>query len=222
MIRLMFIFAVILLGVWSMEVRAEIYSWTDQNGIKHFSNMAPEGIADPNIEYREYHYDPSTDRQKMLLKSTEWELLVRRLDEEHRRDLAEIRQDPEWQQASLDKKFTEEQDRLTDLLAEVEEQPVRDFFSYDHKRATVAYYRHLQTLLVESPEAYFTKFETMPQERIFPAQAVSGGDIEKEPSASGGKQATSDASSKETRADKIAEADNREGQAEEKKQSEQQ
>ena len=71
------VFVLALLAVLSVRpLYADIYSWTDRNGVKHFSNVPPP----PNIYSfvdvkREHVYDEAADEERWKLEEEEWDAL---------------------------------------------------------------------------------------------------------------------------------------------------
>jgi hypothetical protein len=53
-----FLVVALLAGICAPSLYADIYSWTDQNGVKHFSNVPPPPSTQSNVDVkREYVYD---------------------------------------------------------------------------------------------------------------------------------------------------------------------
>src|SRR5210317_1220654 len=58
-----------LLAVWAygfvaLTARADIYSWTDENGVNHFTNYSPPKQAKLLIKTPEIPYDEDADNQR--------------------------------------------------------------------------------------------------------------------------------------------------------------
>ena len=59
----------VLMAVWAygfvaLTARADIYSWTDENGVNHFTNYAPPKQAKLLIKTPEIRYDAEADNQR--------------------------------------------------------------------------------------------------------------------------------------------------------------
>jgi hypothetical protein len=50
---------------------ADIYTWIDENGVKHFSNFAPPANAEVIMKTEEMPYDEQADQQRMAAESQE-------------------------------------------------------------------------------------------------------------------------------------------------------
>jgi Domain of unknown function (DUF4124) len=48
------------------SVNADIYSWTDKNGVRHFSNTPPEEAMSDVSESGEIEYDAQKDRERTI------------------------------------------------------------------------------------------------------------------------------------------------------------
>jgi hypothetical protein len=54
-----------LLCCLNTSVNADIYTWIDENGVKHFSNFAPPADAEVIMKTEELPYDEQADQQRM-------------------------------------------------------------------------------------------------------------------------------------------------------------
>jgi hypothetical protein len=52
-------------------VDADIYTWIDENGVKHFSNFAPPANAEVIMKSEELPYDEQADQQRMAAERQE-------------------------------------------------------------------------------------------------------------------------------------------------------
>ena len=77
--------------VWAPASNADIYSWTDENGVKHFGNQPPDNAADAKIVFKEEPHDAAADQQRADKENREATELIRQLDEEEQRQAAEAR-----------------------------------------------------------------------------------------------------------------------------------
>ena len=69
---------------------ADLYHWTDENGVRHFSNTPPPEGVDKTIWQEEIPYDPESDdkrrdREDALLQERESAETQRRLEEAERK-----------------------------------------------------------------------------------------------------------------------------------------
>ena len=63
-ITILVLMAVWVYGFVALTARADIYSWTDENGVNHFTNYAPPKQAKLLIKTPEIRYDAEADNQR--------------------------------------------------------------------------------------------------------------------------------------------------------------
>ncbi|MCK4987517.1 MAG: DUF4124 domain-containing protein, partial [Desulfobacterales bacterium] len=61
LLSLLFLIGVLL---WVPASYADVYSWTDENGVKHFGNQAPENAANVKLIFKEKPHDAAADQQR--------------------------------------------------------------------------------------------------------------------------------------------------------------
>jgi len=158
-------FALTVLGIPSTI--AEVYTWTDENGIKHFSDQPPEDPKDRvKPAFRSYEYNEAADRKQNETNSKELEKIVQSIDEDYekaqqekkrRREEAEANQPPTMQE-----RVAAERERLNKKIAELQAQPLEFFGSQRNKIRALGYYNYRLEDLARDPEKYFgepTNFE---------------------------------------------------------------
>ncbi len=154
----LFLIAVLL---WVPAANADIYSWTDENGVKHFGNQPPDNAADVKVEFKEKPHDAGADQQRSDTENKELGELIRELDEEEAQQKAEERNRAE--KAAQNREPTEqesvaaEKERLETKIAELEEKPLDYFGSQQNKRVRIGYYRYRLETLMENPAKYFNQ-----------------------------------------------------------------
>ena len=157
-----------LIGVllWIPAANADIYTWTDENGVKHFGNQPPEDAADAKVLFKEEPHDEAADQQRTETENKELTELIRNLEEEEQRQAAENRK--KAAEAAQNSKPTQqervaaERARLEAKIAELEEKPLEYFGSQKNKRVRIGYYRYRLEALNTDPDQYFkqpSKFE---------------------------------------------------------------
>jgi hypothetical protein len=157
-----------LIGVllWAPAANADIYTWTDENGVKHFGNQPPADAADAKVLFKEEPYDAEADQQRMEAENRELTELLRELEQEEQRQAAENRK--KATEAAQNRKPTQqervaaERERLEAKIAELEEKPLEYFGSQKNKRVRIGYYRYRLEALNADPDQYFkqpSKFE---------------------------------------------------------------
>jgi hypothetical protein len=156
-------FFVILLG---SNLKAEIYSWTDENGVKHYSNVPPPDVENVEIKFEEYAHDSAADKSRAAADQEQMEALIKEIDQENRRLEAEKKQ--RAQEAEKNKPPSKEEiieaekQKLTEKIVELEAAPLERFGSQRNKILTIGFYKYRLEALLQDPDKYFrepVKFE---------------------------------------------------------------
>ena len=115
----------ILLAPFS-PLKANIYSWTDRNGVKHFSNVPPPPSMDAAISVRqEVAYDRDADEKRWDLDQKEWESIKQDLIEAEEQTIREnYGADTENVSKSLEDKIEQEKFRLELEISRLRKLPV--------------------------------------------------------------------------------------------------
>jgi len=152
--------AFIIASFFANDIRADIYSWTDENGVKHYSNVPPENVEDPTVEFDEYEYDEREDKQRFQMEEQEWKALIQEVEAEDKKDKAEARRKAEEakqnEPPSDEELIAREQERLENKIEEMEQMPLDYFGSQKNKRVRIGYYRYRQEALNQNPQKYMS------------------------------------------------------------------
>jgi hypothetical protein len=139
---------------------ADIYSWTDENGVKHFGNQPPENAANVKMVFKEVPHDEAADQQRTEAQNRELTELIRDLEEEEQREAAEKRKKSakaeQNREPSQQERVAAERERLEAKIAELVERPLDYFGSERNKRARIGYYRYRLEALNTDPDKYFS------------------------------------------------------------------
>ncbi len=152
---------VFLLGIllWVPASYAEVYSWTDENGVKHFGNQPPEDAQNVKIVFKEKPHDAAADQQRTATDNKDVTELIRALEEEEAQQAAEARKKAEEaeksRQPTQPERVEAEKLRLEEKIAELEEKPLEYFGSQKNKRVRLGYYRNRLETLMRDPAEYF-------------------------------------------------------------------
>lgn len=154
---------IFLLGilVWVPASNADVYSWTDENGVKHFGNQPPDNASDVKMIFKEEPYDAAADQQRTQAQNQELTELIRDLEEEEQRQAAEARkraaEAARNRQPTQEERIEAERQRLEAKIAELEEKPLDFFGSQKNKRVRIGYYRYRLEALNSDPDKYFSQ-----------------------------------------------------------------
>jgi hypothetical protein len=145
--------------LWVSAARAEIYTWTDAKGIKHYSDQPPENVKNARVVFPEYQYDEAADKKRFDMEQEEWNTLIDAIEAEDRKDKeakSKRAEEAEQNRAPTQQELiVAEQQRLEQKIAELEEQPLEFFGSQKNKRVRIGYYRYRLEALLQNPDEYF-------------------------------------------------------------------
>ncbi|MGW8301910.1 MAG: DUF4124 domain-containing protein [Desulfobacterales bacterium] len=153
----------LLMGIllWVPASNADIYSWTDENGVKHFGNQPPENAANLKMVFKEEPHDAAADQQRTGTENKELTDLIRDLEEEEQQQAAEDRKKAaaaaQNRKPTQEEKVEAERERLEAKIAELEEKPLEYFGSQKNKRVRIGYYRYRLEALNTDPDKYFSQ-----------------------------------------------------------------
>ena len=154
---ILIISALVVLGI--SAVNAEVYTWVDENGVRHYSDSPPEEAQDAKVLLPEYQYDESADKNRTLKDQQEMDALIKEIEKENARDQAEA--ESRAQEAEKNRKPTQEaliaaeKERLEKKIAFLEQQPLEYFGSQRNKIVRLGYYHYRIQDLMEDPDKYF-------------------------------------------------------------------
>ena len=158
LLSLLFLIGVLL---WVPASYADVYSWTDENGVKHFGNQAPESAANVKLIFKEKPHDAAADQQRTDTDNKEVTELIRELEQEEERQAAEERRKAAEAEANREPTRQErielEKKRLEAKIADLEEKPLDYFGSQKNKRVRIGYYRYRLETLMRDPDKYINQ-----------------------------------------------------------------
>ena len=144
-------------------LHADIYTWTDENGVKHYSNEPPDK-DDVQVEFQEQKGNQSTAQQNQQppgSQQREMDKLIRDIEADYQKEEAEQRRKANAakknQAPTREQRNAAEEKRLTDKIAELEEKPLDQFGSAKNKRSQIGYYKYRLQALREDPDKYFNE-----------------------------------------------------------------
>ena len=145
---------------------AEVYTWTDENGVKHFSDQPPADAKDAKPAFSTYEHDEAADRQRTETDSEELQKIIKNIDEDYEKAQQEEKKRQEEAEANqpptMEERVAAERERLNKKIAELEAQPLEFFGSQRNKIRALGYYNYRLEDLAKDPEKYFsnpTSFE---------------------------------------------------------------
>ena len=142
-------------------LNAKIYIWTDEKGVKHYSDQPPENIENYEVQAEpqtsQHVVDPennSTDEKQdhiqEFIKEADENFEKQQQEEKRRAEEAERNRPP-----TQEEKIAAEKEKLETIIAELENQPLEYFGSQRNKTARIGFFRYRLEALLEDPDKYF-------------------------------------------------------------------
>jgi len=149
---MVFIFA----GLAASGVQAEIYSWTDENGVKHYSHTPPPDRSVPVKAAPDIQTDPTTDQKIDKINEENIDAILEELEKEEQASApkpAKI-QKPLSRQERIEK----EKEKLEEKIAWLEQLPPEAYTNTRSKQAIIGRYRYRMQQLESNPDEYFRNY----------------------------------------------------------------
>lgn len=150
-----------LLTCFQTTADGKIYSWTDENGIRQYSNIEPNLPAEEITVLQEDQPGASegpprsgTQELKKVVRELEAENLAAQKEREAKRQQRE-KQEQQATQEAMDNKIQAEKARLKTEISRIEKLAVGPNLSIALKNARIKQFQDQLDLLERSPETYF-------------------------------------------------------------------
>jgi hypothetical protein len=138
------------------ELVAEIYFWTDENGVRHYSDTPPADIAVQIKTARKIQSDPQALESKEKLDEENFEAM---LEEQDKADQSSTPAAGEAQRdLSRQERIQIEQEKLEEKLAYLENLPPESFSNSRSRLAIIGRVRYRLEQLLSDPDGYFEKY----------------------------------------------------------------
>jgi len=156
----LFILLIFFTALFTTYAYADIYSWTDEKGVKHYSNQPPSDV-EAKVVFDEYQHDSAADEKRIEMDQNEFQSLIKEIDETERKEKAEQQRKAAEAEKNkpptAEEKVAAEKARLEKKIADLEAKPLDYFGSQKNKRVRIGYYRYRLETLTQNPEQYFNK-----------------------------------------------------------------
>ncbi len=149
---MVFVFA----GLTASGVQAEIYSWTDENGVKHYSHTPPPDRSVPVEAAREIESAPTADREIEKINEENIDAILQELEKEEQ--ASDSKSAKTQKPASLQDRITAEREKLEEKIAWIEQLPPESFTNSRSKQAIIGRYRYRMDQLDSNPDEYFRNY----------------------------------------------------------------
>lgn len=146
----------LMITLFISDAQAEIYSWTDENGVKHYSHTPPPERSTPVKTAPEIKTDPTADEIQEIINETNVETILEQLDEENplSSPKAAITKKP----PSHRERIQAAAEKLQEKIAWLEQLPPRAYTNTRSKQAIIGRYQYRLQQLLSNPDAYFEKY----------------------------------------------------------------
>ena len=156
---ILLILVLIVFGV--SAANAQIYTWTDKDGIRHYGNSPPDDAEDARVMFPEYKYDESADKKRTKQGQEQLQSLIDEMEKQDAAAQAEetkrLEETAKNRKPTLQERTEAEKERLEKRIAYLEEQPLEFFGSQKNKTVRIGYYRYRLQSLLEDPKKYFNQ-----------------------------------------------------------------
>jgi ATPase subunit of ABC transporter with duplicated ATPase domains len=142
-------------------LNAEIYIWTDEKGVKHYSDHPPENEENYEVQTgsQTSRHDQEADKKQTEAEQEQVQNFIKEVDDNHEKQQQEEKQKAEEVEKNRpptqEEKIAAEQEKLENKISELEEQPLEYFGSQKNKRVRIGYYRYRLEALLQDPDKYF-------------------------------------------------------------------
>ena len=150
---------VIILGfvcLTASGLEAEIYSWTDENGVKHYSNTPPADRAVQIKTAREIRPSPQVSKSTEKIDEENFEAILEEQDKAKKSSTPT--QGTTQRKPSRQERIQIEQEKLEDKLAYLENLPPDAFANSRSRNVIIGQYQYRLQQLLSDPDSYFDKY----------------------------------------------------------------
>ena len=142
-------------------LNAEMYIWTDEKGVKHYSDHPPENQENYEVqtESQTSQHDQEADTKRTEAEQGQIEEFIKEADENYEKQQQEKKLQAEEAEINRpptqEEKIAAEKEKLEQKISELEEQPLEYFGSQRNKIARIGFYRYRLEALLQDPDKYF-------------------------------------------------------------------
>jgi hypothetical protein len=154
-----FVAIVIVLGLGcfiASGLHAEIYSWTDEKGVKHYSHTPPADLSLQVTTDREIPEKPADIRQPEMIYEENVKTLLEELDKEN--EASAVTGSGSRQEPSRQERIQNEMKKLEENLAYLENLPSNAFANSRSRDVIIGQYRYRLQQLTSDPDSYFEQY----------------------------------------------------------------
>jgi hypothetical protein len=146
----------IFIGLTASGVQAEIYSWTDENGVKHYSHTPPPDRSVPVKTAPEIQPGPTTDQEIEKINEENIDAILEELEKEEQ---ASTPKPTKTQKPpSRQERIAAEEEKLEEKIAWLEQLPPEAYTNTRSKQAIIGRYQYRMQQLMSNPDEYFKNY----------------------------------------------------------------
>ena len=143
-------------GLAVSGVQAEIYSWTDENGVKHYSHTPPPDRSIPIKTAPEIQSESTKNQEIEKLNQENIEAILEALEKEEQ---ASAPKPPKTKKPPARKeRIAAEKEKLEEKIAWLEQLPPEAYANMRSKQAIIGRYRYRMEQLESNPNEYFKNY----------------------------------------------------------------
>jgi hypothetical protein len=146
----------IFIGLTVSGVQAEIYSWTDENGVKHYSHTPPPDRSVPATTAPEIQPDPTTDQQIQKINEENIDAILEALDKEE--DASAQKPARVQKPSSRQERIAAQKEKLEEKIAYLKQLPPEAYANTRSKQAIIGRLQYRMQLLLSNPDEYFKNY----------------------------------------------------------------
>ena len=143
-------------GLTASGIQAEIYSWTDDNGVKHYSHTPPPDRSGSVKASPEIQTPPAKEQQVEKINEENIDTILEALDTEEQALASPPSKTPE--PISRQERIQKEKEKLEEKITWLEQLPPQAYANTRSKQAIIGRYRYRMQQLRENPDAYFEMY----------------------------------------------------------------
>jgi hypothetical protein len=137
-------------------LEAEIYSWTDENGVKHYSHTPPADGATQIKTAREIPPSPEVSQSREKIDEENFEAILEEQDKANKSSAPT--HSTTQQKPSRQERIQIEQEKLEEKLAYLENLPADAFANSRSRNVIIGQHRYRLQQLLSNPDSYFDKY----------------------------------------------------------------
>ncbi len=136
--------------------QAEIYSWTDENDVKHYSHTPPPDGALRVKTAPEFQSSAAVEQKYEKINEANVEAILKQLDQEDAASTPKAA--PTVKPPPHQERIQAAAEKLQEKIAWLEQLPPRAYTNMRSKQAIIGRYQYRLQQLLSNPDAYFKEY----------------------------------------------------------------